>query len=411
MIKLKDIEKAASILKDEVIHTPLVYSPTFSEMTGAKIYLKLENLQKTGSFKLRGATHKMQLHRRAIGPAGVVAASAGNHAQGVALAARRAALPATIVMPEWASLSKQEATRGYGGEVVLYGESVGESIARAMELAEAGKTLIHPYDDEDIIAGQASIGLEILQDLPDADIICVPVGGGGLIAGIASAVLAIRPATSIIGVQAAACPAARMACEFGRPVPVEAKKSIADGIAVKQLGALTFPIIAAAVDDIVLVEEDQIAAAVLMLMERKKVLAEGAGAVPLAAALNRAFPMPRHSKVVLVISGGNVDSPLLGRIIRQGLFRNGRTMRFSVFLDDAPGALARILALVASQQANVLHIYHTRSGRRMPINVSCVELELETRGPEHIGEITQALTAAGYDVVDDLYDSLSLPRS
>lgn len=407
MISLSEIRNAAKVLAERIIRTPLIFSPTLSKMTGAQIFLKLENLQRTGSFKSRGATYKIVSHLAEIGPQGVVAASAGNHAQGVALAAKQAGLPATIVMPQWASLTKQEATRGYGGKIILQGESIGESIAYALKLSEGGKTFVHPYDDYDIITGQGTIGLEICEDLPEVDAILVPVGGGGLISGIATAVKAISPKTKIFGVQAAACPSAREALNTGRTIPVEARKSIADGIAVKQIGEINFPIIKEKVQQIVLVEEDQIAAAILLLLERKKVLAEGAGVVPLAAILDGHVPITGDSKVVLVISGGNVDSTLVGRVIRQGLFRNGRLMRFAVTLDDSPGSLARILNLIAGQKANVLHIDHTRSGRYMPINISLVDLELETRGYEHIRIILNELNAAGYQIFSDPYDSMS----
>lgn len=410
MVSLQAIENAREILSGKVIRTPLVYSPTLTRMTGAEVFLKLENLQKTGSFKARGATYKITARRDEIGAVGVVAASAGNHAQGVALAARQAGLPATIVMPQWASLSKQEATRGYGGEVILHGEGIGESIAHALALSAAGKTFIHPFDDEDIITGQGTVGLEVLEDVPDVDVIAVPVGGGGLIAGIAAAVKALRPSTRVFGVQAAACPSAYQALQAGVRAPVAAARSIADGIAVKQVGEIPFAIIREKVEGVVLVEEEEIAAAILLLLERKKVLAEGAGVVPLAAMLNKSLPYARDSKVVLVISGGNVDSPLVGRIIRQGLFRNGRIMRFAIMLDDVPGALARLLGLIAEQQANVLHIDHTRAGRRMPINISLVELELETRGYDHLEAIVAGLQAKGYRIIPQPYDSIPSSR-
>ena len=340
MISLTDIQKARGVIEKSILRTPLIHSDTFSRMTGSQVYLKLENLQKTGSFKIRGASYKIQTHFNHIGPEGVVAASAGNHAQGVALAARQMGLPATILMPEWASITKQEATRGYGGQIVIEGHSIEECIGKAQELSRAGKTFIHPYDDPDIITGQGTIALEIFEDLPDPDFIFVPIGGGGLIGGIATAAKAIRSRTQIIGVEAKACPSAYQSSREGRVVRVEAQKSIADGISVKQTGELNFQIIREKVDHIVLVEEEQIAAAILMLLERKKILVEGSGAVPLAALLNPSISIPQGSKVVLVVSGGNVDSPLLGRILRQGLFRNGRIMRFSVCLDDVPGSLA-----------------------------------------------------------------------
>lgn len=398
MISLTEVRKAAAVIKGSVIRTPLVYSPTFSRLTGAEIYLKLENLQQTGSFKLRGATYKILSELSRIGKGGVVAASAGNHAQGVALAATRAGLHSTVVMPEWASISKQEGTRGYGGEVILEGRSITDALNWANELAKAGKTFIHPFDDPSIIAGQGTIGLEILEDMPDTDLIIVPVGGGGLISGIASAAKGIRPAVRIVGVQAAACPSAVIALEKGNRVPVEAELSIADGITVKQVGEITFEIIRDKVDEIVTVSEDGIAEAVLMLLERKKMLAEGAGAVPVAALFSGVVTIAPGSKAVLVISGGNMDSPLLDRVIRRGLSRNGRIMRLAIRLDDTPGSLASLLAVVAKTKANVLHIYHDRGTGNLSIYQSLVELELEARNFEHIREISEALKAAGYAI-------------
>ncbi len=398
MISLADIRKAAEVLKGKVLRTPLIYSPTFSGMSGVEVYLKLENLQGTGSFKLRGATFKIQSHLKRIGPEGVVAASAGNHAQGVALAAMRGGLSATIVMPEWASITKQEATKGYGGNVLLEGQSIGDAINKACELAQTGMTFIHPFDDPDIIAGQGTIGLEIFEDLSDAEIIIVPVGGGGLASGVAVAAKAIRPKVHIIGVQTEACPGAHRARECGGPVRVEAEKSIADGIAIKQVGDLTFPIIQKKVDEIVLVKEEEIAEAILMLLERKRILAEGAGAVPLAALLGGYVKLKKGRKAVLIISGGNVDSPLLDRVIRKGLFCHGRIMRISVCLEDIPGSLARLLAVIARFKANVLNIYHARSEKDLAIHLSRVELELETRGPDHIREILDELENTGYKI-------------
>jgi threonine dehydratase len=331
-----------------------------------------------------------------IGPKGVVAASAGNHAQGVALAAREAGIPATIVMPEWASITKQEATGAYGGQIVLKGQSLAESIQEARTLGETDMTFMHPYDDPEAIAGQGTIALEILSKLPDPDLILVPIGGGGLIGGIATAAKSIRPETRIVGVQAAACPSAYRSREVGQVVRVEAQRTIADGIAVKQPGELTFQIIQEKVDEIVLVEEDEIGHAVLTLLERKKTLAEGAGAVPVGALFNPSTPIPKGCKVVLVISGGNVDMPLLDRILRQGRMRNGRMMQLAVNLDDTPGSLAKLLSLIAQLQANVLQIDHHRNEENLPIYVSRVELELETRGWEHVDEVAEALRKAGY---------------
>ena len=397
MISIENVRDAAKSIKGKVIRTPLVSSPSLSRMFGGEVYLKLENLQKTGSFKIRGATHSILRNRDRIASGGVVAASAGNHAQGVALAAKQARVPATIVMPEWASISKQEATRGYGGQVLIAGQSLGESLTTAEEIAAEDKTFIHPFDDPDIIAGQGTIGLEILEDLKDVDAIIVPVGGGGLISGVALAAKTIRPRVNIIGVQSAACPSASESYRKGKIVRVESKQTIADGITVKQLGALNFDIIRNFVDDVVLVGEDHIAAAILLLLERKKILAEGAGAVSLGALLNGSVTVSRGSRVVLLISGGNLDSSLLGRVLSQGLSKNGRIMRFRVLLDDIPGELAKLLALISSLKANVLHVHHDRNIIGLPIYDTRVDLELETRGTAHVDEIADRLNGAGYE--------------
>ncbi len=398
MIQLNDIQGAARVLDGVAIKTPLILSTSFSQRCGAQVYLKLESLQKTGSFKLRGAYHKLSKIRGEVGPLGVVAASAGNHAQGVAHAAQLLGVPATIVMPEWASISKQLATRAYGGRVILSGTSLAESLTHARALEAEGRTFIHPYDDGDVVSGQGTIGLEILAELPQVDAILVPVGGGGLIAGIATAVKALRPQTKIIGVQAAACASAVAARRAGRPVAVTARKSIADGISVKEVGQLPFAVMERLVDELVAVEEEQIAAAVLDLLERKKVLAEGSGAVPLAALVSSEICSLRDRAVVLVVSGGNVDSHLLGRILNQGLFRSGRILRFAVVLQDVPGALAGLLSVVAALRGNILHILHDRMGRHLPLGLSRVELEVETRDAGHIEELLNGLGSSGYDV-------------
>lgn len=402
MISLADVQMASELISGKVLRTPLIYSSTFSKMTGAEVYLKLENLQTGGSFKIRGATYKIQSHIEEIKGKGVVAASVGNHAQGVALAARDAGVPATIVMPVWASINKQEATRGYGAEVILKGKSLDESIEIARQMAsKTGRLFIHPYDDADIIAGQGTIGLEILEDLPDVNTIIVPVGGGGLIGGIAAAVKALHPQTRVVGVQAAACPSAIAAIKAGRPVAladVEERTSIADAIMVTEVGNSDFPLLHDLVDEIELVAEEQIASAVLMLLERKRILAEGAGAAPLAALLSGSIQMQQGSKVVLVISGGNVDSLLLDRIITRGLWKEGRMMTFSVCIENVPGSLQHLLDLVAQSQANIVHIHHSRDEKNLPLNFTRMDLELETRGPAHIEGIKESLKDAGYNI-------------
>lgn len=398
MVTLREIQDAAGAIRGRVIRTPLIYSPSFSSMTGAEVYLKLEAMQRSGSFKVRGATNKILGCRDKIGPSGVVAASAGNHAQGVAVAAQQAGIPATIVMPEWVSIRKQQATQEYGARVILQGRSIDESVCAALELAEQGMTFIHPYDDPAVIAGQGTIGLEILEDLEDPDAIIVPVGGGGLISGIATAVRSLHPETRIIGVQAEACPCAHQAMEAGEIVLVDAPSTIADGIRVGRLGECTFPVIRELVDRVVLVSEDEIAQAMLLLLERKKVLAEGAGAAPLAALLSGRSGVEEGEVVVLVISGGNVDIPLLDRIMRQGMLRSGRIMRFSVCLNDVPNELARMLSVIAELRGNILHVHHARGGPDLPLFRSEVEVEVESNGFHHIREIEAALKDRGYQL-------------
>jgi threonine dehydratase len=398
MIFLKEIQNASLMIEDQILRTPLIKSPTFSRQFGAEIFLKLENLQTTGSFKIRGATYKVMANLSRIGKAGVVAASAGNHAQGVALAASRMGVRSTIVMPEWASISKQEASRAYGGEVLIAGKSVDESVARAKKLAENGAMLIHPFDDHEVIAGQGTIALEILSQLDHPDIIVVPVGGGGLISGIASVIKTVNSNIKIIGVQAASCPSAVRAIQKRIPEVVEGGSSLADGISVKQMGEQTFEIVQKYVDDVIAVREESISSALLMLLERKKILAEGAGAVPLAALLEGLIPIPINGKIILIISGGNIDTPLIGRILSQGLTKHSRIMRLSVTLEDVPGSLASFLDHLARLKANVLHIRHDRNLCDLPINMSRVALEIETRGAEHVNEIAETLIRKNYQI-------------
>ena len=398
MTTLQEIRAAQRRIEGHIIRTPLVFSPTFSEMTGARVYLKLETLQKAGSFKVRGATNTILVNLGAAKDHGVVAGSAGNHAQGVAVAARSAGVKATIVMPEWASIAKQEATLAYGARVIIAGQTLEESVAHARTLAEEGMLFVHPYDDDDVIAGQGTVGTEILDDLKETDMIIVPVGGGGLIAGIATAAKGISPSCRIIGVQAAGCPSAYEALRTGTPVSVAPEPSLADGIRVARTGTRTLPVIRSFVERVVLVGEDAIADAMLRLIERKKVIAEGAGATPLAALLGGAIQIAPGSTIVLVISGGNIDSPQLERTIHHALIRQGRIMRCSVVLNDHPGALARFIAVVAHGNGNILHIHHEQGAYDLPVHSVRVILEIETRGKDHIGSLTAALEKAGYEI-------------
>jgi len=398
MISVSDIQAVHTLIRPHIIRTPLVHSPTLSAMAGAEVFLKLEVMQKGGSFKVRGALAHVLSRKDEIGPAGVVAASAGNHAQGVALAARLAGVPATVVMPEWASVSKQAATRAYGAEVILRGRTLEESLEHARELAGQGRNLVHAYDDPLVIAGQGTIGLEILQDLPEVDQVIVPVGGGGLIAGIATALWGKKPGVRVTGVQAAACPSAVEALRAGKPVTVESRPTLADGIRVRRVGELAFPVLRDLVDQVVLVDEDAIADAMVLLLERKKVLAEGAGAAPLAALLSGSARVTPGSRVVLVVSGGNLDMPLLERVIRRGLARTGRVLHLTVTIDDAPGTLASMLSVIGTCGGNILHIHHGRGDPGIGVSSVRLDLVIETRGPDHSREIREVLGRRGYSV-------------
>ena len=391
----EEIVAAQARIQKAIRQTPVIYSETFSKETGKGVFLKLENLQKAGSFKIRGAFNKLSLLPPSSKEKGVVAASAGNHAQGVALASSLLGIRATIVMPEGASLAKQMATRSYGGEVILFGQNTDEALKHAEKLVEDGRSFVHPYDDRGIIAGQGTIGLEILEDVPDVEAVIVPVGGGGLISGIAAIIKRRKPRTKIIGVQSAHVPSAFLSLKRGKRVEVRIKPTLADGIALRSLGELNFPIVQKYVDDIVTVKEEEIASAILMLMERKRVVAEGAGAVPLAALLSKKHQIAAK-KVVLVISGGNIDVNVLDRIIEKGLSQTGRIVRFGVLVRDVPGPLAELSGLIAQNHANILHVIHERASRDIPIGLTKVIMVLETRGPDHVRKIRNVLKGTGY---------------
>jgi threonine dehydratase len=393
----KEIEVAQRKIQKAILRTPTVYSDTLSKLTGKEVFLKLENLQKTGSFKIRGAYYKLSQFTPSMKKRGVVAASAGNHAQGVALASSILGIHSTIVMPEGVSLAKQMATQAYGGEVVLFGQNTDEALHYAKKLTEGGKFFIHPFDDEQVIAGQGTIGLEILEEVPEVEAIIVPMGGGGLISGIATIVKRRRPEVKIIGVQSIHAPSAFYSLKRKKIIEVKVKPTLADGIAIQRVGEITFPLIQKGVDEIVTVEEDEIALAILTLMERKRIVAEGAGATPLAALLSRRLKT-RLKKVILVISGGNIDVHLLDRIIEKGLAQTGRLVRMSILLRDVPGALAKLTSLVSQYRANILHIIHERAAKDIPIGFSKVILVLETRGADHIREIKKGFEGRGYSL-------------
>ncbi|MBI5521661.1 MAG: threonine ammonia-lyase [Desulfarculus sp.] len=394
---MADILAARQRLAGVAFHTPLAPAPHLGQLVGAELHLKLENLQRTGSFKMRGAYNRLSLLASDRPGAKVVAASAGNHAQGVAVSAGLLGLQALIFMPRGASLSKRQATLGAGAQLRLEGESVADCLAAARAL-EPGYTFIHPYDDLQVIAGQGSLGLEILEDLPDAQAVLVPVGGGGLIAGVAMAIKERRPSVRVIGVEPIAAASVAAALKAGEPVRFATRATLADGARVARAGELALPLIQRYVDDMVAVEEDHIAQAMVMLIEGRRVVAEGAGALGLAAFMAGVVPGLAGQKVVLLISGGNVDSNLLGRIIDRGLVQAGRIFRFSAVLPDRPGALAGLLGLLAKEEANVLLVSHDRHGRDLPPDQSRVHLEVETTGPEHAQEMAQVLGQAGYQI-------------
>jgi threonine dehydratase len=395
-VTFRDIQEARSHLKDVVYKTGLVHNTTFSEMTGNFIYLKTENLQKTGSFKLRGAFNKIANLPKEQKQYGVIAASAGNHAQGVAMAATAYGIKSTIVMPKHAPLSKIAATKSYGAEVVLYGEVYDEAYEKARQIQkQSGAVFVHPFDDREIIAGQGTIGIEILEDVPDADIIVVPIGGGGLISGIAIAAKHIKPDIKIIGVQTKNLPSMARSLSQNHITTVEGPATIADGIAVKTPGELTFKIVKKFVDDIVTVDEDEIANAILLLLERAKVVSEGAGAASVAAILNR-LDIVRNKKIVALISGGNIDVNMLSRIIDKGLVKSGRKIFVNTLIPDRPGTLSQLLNLIAETGANVLSITHDRATADIPLGYAKVKLELETADVQHVVKIKELLVQNNY---------------
>jgi threonine dehydratase len=395
-VNLASIREAAASIQDEIHHTPLFLSRTFSELSGNMVYLKAENLQKTGSFKLRGALNKVRHLTAAEKRRGVIAISAGNHAQGVALAATRAGIPSTIVMPENAPIAKVMATKGYGAHVELFGKFFDECAIKAKELqAETGATLIHPFDDPYVIAGQGTIGLEIMAALPEAEVVLVPVGGGGLIAGTAIVLKELKPSIGVIGVEAEGAASMQASLQKGKVTTLESVKTLAEGIAVKTPGRLTYEIAKKYVDDVVTVNEEEIANGILMLLERGKLIVEGAGAVPIAALLNKKLNLA-GKKIVAILSGGNIDVNILAQIIERGLVKAGRRVKIITYLEDKPGQLYQLLGHLAQMGANIINIYHHREKMGIELGIAEVELDLETRDAEHSQLIINSLIEKGY---------------
>ncbi|MBI5886586.1 MAG: threonine ammonia-lyase [Deltaproteobacteria bacterium] len=390
------IKAAAERLSGVISPTPLVFSSSFSKTLGFDCHLKLENLQKTGSFKVRGAYNRIASLEPAQKAAGVITASSGNHAQGVAWAATLLGISSTVVMPETTPIMKYMAAKGYGGRVIFHGRSFGEACERAIQLAsETGAVFIPPFEDELVMAGQGTIGLEIIAALPEVDTVVVPIGGGGLISGIASAIKALSPRVNVIGVEAEACASCTASLKAGHPVAVAGLPTIADGIAVKKVGTQTLEIIKRLVADVCSVGEEAIAAAMLRLIERKKLVVEGAGAVALAAAFAGRLPV-KPKKAVFVISGGNVDVTMLDRVIRLGLMKEGRVMKAMAVIADVPGSLARFTALIASLKANIVEVTHEREAVDVPVGTTRITVVLEVESFEHADRVRARLKEAGY---------------
>jgi threonine dehydratase len=392
-----EIERAVAAGAGVVRETPVLSSGTLSTRTGSTVVLKAENLQRTGSFKLRGALNKIA----ALGEAcagGVVTASAGNHAQAVAYAARARGVPCTVFVPEAAPIAKLQAARDLGADVRMGGTSVDEALEAALAFAREGAVaFVHPFDDPDVVAGQGTLGLELLAQVPDLARVVVPVGGGGLVSGIAIAVKSALPDVEVIGVQAETCAPMAASLEAGQPLAVRSALTIADGIAVKRPGELTLGLIRTWVDDVAVVGEDEVAEAMIFLLERAKLVVEGAGAVGVAALLGGRLRAAPAGTTVVVLSGGNVDSGLLAEIARRHETQAGRRLVLLATIPDRPGSLAQVLAIVGEQKANLLDVEHLREGFDLHVRETAVQLVLETRSASHAQRVTGAVRAAGYD--------------
>lgn len=398
MLSYDLIQEAAGRLKKRVRRTELVHSHHFSEKLGFPVFFKCENLQRTGAFKIRGALNFMTAQSRSALAGGVITASAGNHAQGVAFSADLLGVRASVFMPESTPPQKVFATRDYGAEVVLTGNNFDEAYAAALQAKEeSGALFVHPFDNPLVMAGQGTIGLEILEELPDLKNILVPIGGGGLISGIAAAIKETHPHVKVIGVESAAAPSMHFSLKKGRIEEAPLSISLADGIAVKKVGENTFPIVRKLVDEVVLVEEEEIAQAIVTLLERTKLLVEGAGAVTLAALVNGKM-RNLSGKTVCLLSGGNIDVKTIAVVVERGLLAAGRYLKLKVELEDVPGSLAKLSTDIAATKANIHLISHERRSISLPMGKTEVLLELETRGCEHIQEVIDHLNGRRYKV-------------
>ncbi len=398
MVTLDKVYQAAFVLKDAARKTDLIYSQKLSGKS--EIYLKTENLQVTGSFKLRGAYYKISRLTEEQKKAGIIACSAGNHAQGVALAATKMGAKSVICMPDGAPISKVEATKALGAEVVLVPGAYDDAYAHACKLRdETGATMIHPFDDDEVIAGQGTIGLEIMEQLPDVDAVIVPIGGGGLISGVAYAVKQLNPNVKVYGVQAERAASMFGSRQKGEAITLDRVSTFADGIAVKHPGDITFDMVQKYVDDIVTVTEDEIATAILTLIEKQKLIAEGAGAVSVAAAMFGKLPI-EGKKVVCVVSGGNIDVNILSRVITRGLVTTGRNTTLQIALEDKPGQLLGVSTIISRCGGNVVSVHHERSDANMAVASCFLHIGMETRDFEQIEEIKSELRKAGFQIVE-----------
>ena len=396
MLTLDKVYHAAFKLKEVIRPTDLIHAPQINP--DADVYLKTENLQVTGSFKVRGAYYKISTLTDEEKKHGVIACSAGNHAQGVALAAQRSGIKSIICLPDGAPISKVEATRSYGAEICLVEGVYDDAYNKALQLRdEHGYTFIHPFNDEDVIAGQGTIGLELLEQLDDIDAVVVPIGGGGLISGVAFTMKSLKPDIKVYGVQAAGAPSMQTSVKDGKIECLDHVSTIADGIAVKEPGSNTFELCRKYVDDIVTVTDDEISTAILTLIEKHKLIAEGAGAVPVAAVMFNKVPV-KGKKVVCLVSGGNIDVTILSRVIKRGLIKSGRTCQLNLALIDKPGQLKGVSQIIADLGGNVISVHHERANEGEDVNGCYLRVELETRNYEHIAQIRKALTDAGYSI-------------
>ena len=390
------IQEAAQRIRDSIYFTPCAFSAKLSKATGQKVYLKLENLQMTGAYKERGALNKILVLTPDEAGRGVIAASAGNHAQAVAYHSTRHGIHSTIVMPAATPLVKVMATQDYGAEVILHGANYDEACQHALSLAEERHlTFLHPFDDLAVIAGQGTIALELLEQCPQLEAVVVPVGGGGLIAGVACAIKELRPSIRVIGVQTARLPSMVTALAQHGPVTVPSASTIADGIAVRRAGEVTYPLVAKYVDEMVTVEEEEIASAILTLLEREKMLAEGAGAAATAALLQYKTKLDGQHTAALV-GGGNIDVSLLSRIIERGLVKDARHVRVRIYLPDRPGALTELSAVIAGQRGNIVELLFDRAYYGVSLGDTAIDVTIETRGAHHVAELLAALSRAGY---------------